>query len=286
MVNNAMSKEGRTVMKIGIIGTGNMGSVLIHAFLESSAVNPSRLYITNRTPHKAEKFKETSPDIKIFNDAADVAEAADIVFICVKPLDIQPLLKQLEPILPREKLLVSITSPVSVKEVESVVECGVARAIPSITNRALAGVSLITFGLSCDESHKDELITLMGKVSKPLEIEEPITRIASDIVSCGPAFYTYLTERFIQSAVEETEITYEQATAFSTEMLIGIGKLLEKGIYTLPSLREKVTVKGGVTGEGLTALEEDVGDMFNHLIQKTHEKYADDRQKVKAQFRL
>ncbi|HET7628392.1 MAG TPA: late competence protein ComER [Bacillales bacterium] len=273
-------------MNIGMIGTGNMGSVLIHAFMKSSAVDPGHLFITNRTLRKAQELKNQYPDVQLAETPEEVAETADIVFVCVKPLDIQPLLETLRPKLSRDKLLVSITSPVTVKELESVVDCGVARAIPSITNRVLAGVSLITFGMSCEERHKERLLELMRHVSKPLEIEESITRIASDIVSCGPAFYTYLTERFIQSAVQETDVTYEQATAFCTEMLIGIGRLLEQQVYTLPELRKKVTVKGGVTGEGLSALEEDVGDMFNHLIQKTHAKYVEDREKVKKQFRM
>lgn len=271
-------------MKIGMIGTGNMGSVLIQAFIESTAAAPSQLIITNRTKQKANKFKEEFPELHVADDALEVADAADIIFVCVKPLDINPLLQQISKNLSEEKLLVSITSPVSVEELESIVDCSVARAIPSITNRALAGVSLLTFGASCEQGQKEKLLALMGEISKPYGIEENITRAASDIVSCGPAFFCYLTQRFIQAATEETEISHEEATAFASEMLIGLGKLLEKGIYTLPELQDKVHVKGGVTGEGLSVLEAEVGDMFEKLYRKTHAKYAEDRKKVKNQF--
>jgi competence protein ComER len=272
-------------MKVGIIGTGNMGSIFIQALIESSAVEPSDLTVTNRTKQKAERLKEDFPGLCVASDASQVAEVADIVFICIKPLEIHPLLQKIVGELSREKLLVSITSPVTVGELESVVDCGVARAIPSITNRALAGVSLITFGSSCNEGQKERLLTLMGQISTPYEIEENITRVASDIVSCGPAFFSYITERFIQAAVSETEISDEEATAFATEMLIGLGKLLEKGIFTLPSLKEKVHVKGGVTGEGLAVLEAEIGEMFNRLYRKTHQKYGEDRTKVQNQFK-
>ncbi|HEX7063858.1 MAG TPA: late competence protein ComER [Bacillales bacterium] len=271
-------------MKIGVIGTGNMGSVLIQAFIESRAVAPSNLLITNRTKQKADKFKEEFPELHVADHAIHVAEAADIIFVCVKPLDIYPLLEQISESLSEDKLLVSITSPVSVEELESVSNCSVARAIPSITNRALAGVSLITFGNSCGQKQKGYLLTLMEQISRPYEIEENITRVASDIVSCGPAFFCYLTQRFIRAAAEQTEISHEEATAFASEMLIGLGKLQEKGIYTLPELQEKVHVKGGVTGEGLSVLEAKVGDMFEDLFSRTHAKYADDRKKVRNQF--
>ncbi|HET7580885.1 MAG TPA: late competence protein ComER [Bacillales bacterium] len=273
-------------MKIGIIGTGNMGNILIQALITSSAAHPSQLVITNRTKQKADKLKETFPELHVADSPKETANTADILFICVKPLDIHPLLKKISGHLSREKMLVSITSPVSVEELESMVDCSVARAIPSITNRALAGASLITFGASCTEDEKNQLLSLMEQISAPYEIEENITRVASDIVSCGPAFFTYLTERFIESAVSETEISHEEATHFASEMLIGLGKLLEKEIFTLPELREKVHVKGGVTGEGLSVLENEVGEMFNHLYQKTHKKYDDDRSHVKKQFNL
>lgn len=271
-------------MKIGIIGTGNMGSVLIQAFSESAAVSASQLVITNRTKQKADHLQVDYPDLNVADDASQIAREADIIFVCVKPLDIQPLVQTLSADLSQEKLLVSITSPVNVNELESIAECSVARAIPSITNRALAGASLITFGSSCSDKQQQDLLALMGHISTPYQIEENITRVASDIISCGPAFFSYLTQRFIQAAATQTDITYEQATHFATEMLIGLGELLEKEIYTLPGLQEKVHVKGGVTGVGLSVLEAEIGDMFERLYLKTHQKFKEDRKKVQNQF--
>ncbi|WP_412095178.1 NAD(P)-binding domain-containing protein, partial [Bacillus haynesii] len=44
-------------MNIGFIGTGNMGTILIEALIESRAVIPSSLTITNRTIDKALNIK-------------------------------------------------------------------------------------------------------------------------------------------------------------------------------------------------------------------------------------
>jgi competence protein ComER len=60
--------------------------------------------------------------------------------------------------------------------------------------------------------------------------------------------------------------------------------LLETNLYTLPTLQEKVCVKGGVTGEGIKVLEEHVGEMFNKVFQQTHAKYDEDLEKVGYQF--
>ncbi len=271
-------------MNIGIIGTGNMGSILIEAFIESVAVPPSKITITNRTISKAEAIKKRFPNICVAFSSEDVVTSSDIIFICVKPLEIHPLLLSLKDRLSRDKCIVSITSPLSVEQLESIVPCQVARIIPSITNRALAGVSLFTFGESCSQLNRDYLETIFDQISTPVHIDNDITRVASDIVSCGPAFFSYLLRRFIQAAVSETKITEEQAVTLASEMIVGMGKLLEKEIFTLKTLQEKVCVKGGVTGEGIKVLEAELGEVFEHLYKSTHDKYYEDIELVGEQF--
>jgi len=270
-------------MKWGIIGTGNMGTILTEAWLDSGMINQEDLYITNRTLEKAYNLKQNYPGVHVCEDAETVTEETDIVFICVKPLDIHPLLIKLEPTLSKQQCLVSITSPYAVEDLEKLVPCQVARLVPSITNRALAGVSLLTFGESVEPVMRGYLTQSCKVFSRPVEIKDSITRVSSDIVSCGPAFFSYLIQRFIQAACEETDITEEEATIMMTEMMIGFGKLIEDGHYSLKTLQEKVCVKGGVTGEGIAVLEREIGNMFNLLFHRTHHKYAKDKREIREQ---
>lgn len=273
-------------MKIGIIGTGNMGRILVEALLDGKSIPPSSMSITNRTIEKALEIKEIYQEIHLGENGRDVAERSSLIFICVKPHDVHHVIKDIYPYLTPEKCVVSITSPISVKQLESVTPCSVARIIPSITNRALTGVSLLSFGDRCDDKWKITLREMFEAVSTPVEIEENITRVASDIVSCGPAFFSYLAQRFILAAVKKTAIDQDTATTLAEEMLIGLGELLKKGYYTLPSLQEKVCVKGGITGEGIKVLENELGDVFEHLFQATHTKFADDLEQVKKHYSL
>ncbi len=230
-------------------------------------------------------LKQQYPSLHVVKSAEEVVKKSDMIFICVKPHEYFPLLKKIQPNLRQQHLIVSITSPIKVSEIESFVSCDVARTIPSITNRALSGASLVTFGSRCSEANKVKLLYLMSQISTPIETDEEITRVSSDIVSCGPAFLSYLIQQFIEGAVSETNISNEQATILATEMLIGMGKLLEKDYFSLETLQRKVTVKGGVTGEGLKVLEAETGEMFHHLIQSTHRKFEEDREGIKLQVK-
>lgn len=271
-------------MRIGIIGVGNMGRILAEAILDKKAVSPTSLTIANRTKIKALELKNKYEEITVVNNAKEVAKVSNLIFLCVKPLDMYGVIQDILPFLTIEKCVVSITSPVTVRQLNRVIPCSVARTIPSITNRASAGVSLITFGEHCTDEWKDRLQLLFQKISVPVEIEEKVTRVASDIVSCGPAFFSYLAQRFINAAVKETEIDNELAITLMSEMLIGMGELLKNQYYTLPTLQNKVSVKGGITGEGIKVLEEELGDIFEHLIQATHHKFNEDLDEINKQF--
>ncbi|KXG11349.1 late competence protein ComER [Anoxybacillus rupiensis] len=271
-------------MKIGVIGTGNMGRILIEAFLEAKAVNPNELILTNRTLQKALDIQKEHAEVEVAASPEDVIRRATVILLCVKPLDIHPLLKQLSPYWTKDHCLISITSPITVQQLESIVPCHVVRVIPSITNRALSGASLITFGHRCSSHYQTYIKELFQKISTPCVIEQDITRIASDLASCGPAFFSYLLQRFIHAAVEKTNISREMATILTSEMIIGLGELLKKNVYTLPTLQEKVHVKGGITGEGLSVLEAELGELFEHVFERTHAKFNQEIEKIKQQF--
>ncbi|WP_316571946.1 late competence protein ComER [Neobacillus sp. YIM B06451] len=271
-------------MNIGIIGTGNMGRILAEAFIDSGAIKAESLMVTNRTIAKALELKKVYPGIQVAEKAEEVARYSDMVFICVKPLEIHALLGTINSFLKKEKCLISITSPISTGQIETLVNCSVIRAIPSITNRALAGACLLTYGEKCNPEWKNRAYDFLAKISSPIEIEQELVRVSSDIVSCGPAFFSFLLQAFIEAAVKKTGIDKERATKMASAMIVGMGELLSQGHYTLPTLQEKVCVKGGITGEGIKVLEKGLGDLFYDLLDATHTKFEEDLKKAREQY--
>ena len=129
------------------------------------------------------------------------------------------------------------------------------------------------------------MIGLLSHIGNPVIIDQQITRVASDIVSCGPAFFSYLLQKFIDAAVSETNIDKELATKLAADMFIGMGMLIEKKYYTFPELQKKVTVRGGITGEGINVLEESaVEDIFRKIFRATHNKFDREINIIKNQF--
>ncbi|MGR9049299.1 late competence protein ComER [Halobacillus faecis] len=267
-------------MKWGIIGTGNMGSMLISTLIKSGAVPAEKLTIYNRTLEKAVKIQEEFPKLHVAKDLTALQNNSDIIFICVKPHHYKGIIDALEGKWSENQCLVSITSPVAVEQLEKVTPCQVARIVPSITNHAWSGVSLFTFGSKIKNENRELLKQTFQHISTPIEVKEEHIRVASDIVSCGPAFISYLLSQWIAAAGDVAGLPKDKATSLTENMMVGLGELLAQKVMTLEELMEKVTVKGGVTGEGLQALEDHIGPLFQKMFEATQNKHKEDKKHI------
>ncbi|HEY8341411.1 MAG TPA: late competence protein ComER [Calditerricola sp.] len=272
-------------MNVGFIGTGSMGSLLVQAFLASGSLCPEQVWVTNRTPAKAHGLSERYPGVRVTPSAEQVTDACDRVFICVKPLEYRDVLARIANRLRPEQWLISITSPVSIADLEALLTAKVVKVIPSITNGALSGALLVVRGSRFSDAEHRELLNWFGAIGRPVEIDERWTRIASDLSSCGPAFLSFLLQEMVEAAVRETGLPKPLAMELVTEMAIGFGRLLASGAFTLEELRQRVCVPGGVTGAGLAVLEAETRGTFDRLYRRTQQKFAEDVEAVRTGFR-
>ncbi|GAA4705941.1 late competence protein ComER [Brevibacillus fulvus] len=268
-------------MQIGFIGTGSMGSIIIDALLTSRSLQPSQIIAANRTLAKVELLAERHPGLVVAANNDEVVRRAEIVVVCVKPFEYRQALEQFADALTAQHVLITITSPIPLEDLAQLVPCPVVRVVPSITNAALGGMVLCEFGPQATESLRKRIYQLFSALGQPVEVTFSLLRIASDISSCGPAFLSYLLQQMIEAAVVETGISREAATFFTTQMVLGFSKLLEKEIFTLPELEARVVVPAGITGQGLIPLKEHVPGLFHEVFKRTHQKFAEDIEEVK-----
>lgn len=271
-------------MRIGFIGTGSMGSILIEAFIRSGAVAPEQIAATNRTIAKAERLAVSYPGLYVARSNKEAAASADVIFLCIKPSEYKAVIDDIHSEVRPEQIVVSITSPVLVRHLEEMLRCKIAKVIPSVTNYVLSGATLCVYGNRMRPEDIELLENLLSHISAPVRIDEDYTRVSSDLSSCGPAFLSYFLQKFVQAAVDITGIPEEDATRLASEMTLGTGQLLTTGGFTPATLQKKVTVPGGITAEGLRIMENELCEVFHDLIRTTHLKYEEDVEKVEARF--
>jgi competence protein ComER len=263
----AWQKEGLS-MRIGLIGTGSMGSMLARAYCESMG-SDTQILACNRTKAKLDALRSEQPRIQAIDTIQDMARLCDVLFLCVKPKDAWGILDTIQPLLTPNQYLISINSVISLRELEDHLPCRVVKIIPSITQEARSGIVLTMFGSRMTEQERDSAQRILENIGVPYEIPEHQVRIWSDLTSCGPAFFSFLIRECARAAAQIGQISQQQAESIVFAMLEGLVKLIREKSFTTEEVLRRVTVPGGVTASGLAVLDSSLYHVFETLFQTT-----------------
>ena len=116
-------------MKIGIIGYGSMGKMLLWKFAEQDFISKQNLYAFNRTIEKLDETKEIAQIVS----SKELASFCDFIFICVCPADIQIVLEEIKESLKEGALVISLNGNISFEKIRATLDCKTAKVIPSLT---------------------------------------------------------------------------------------------------------------------------------------------------------
>ncbi|WP_048151052.1 pyrroline-5-carboxylate reductase family protein [Methanolacinia paynteri] len=258
--------------RIGIIGTGSMGSMLTRKFIESGKVSPGDVFIYNRTPEKMNDLVNNYGAIGCAGNG-EVAARSDIIFLCVGPAEVKDVLPEIRPFLDEKKIVVSIASDVSLKKLSELSGVNVVRIIPSITSEYGAGVSVLVFGEGVPESAREEILSLFGSISRPYVTTEDRISLLSDLTSSSPAIMASIMQQYALAAVWRGGISEEDAEFLVRETFIGTAKLLSGMDYDFSSLISGVATEGGITAEGLDVIEKEIPEVFDNVLSRMSEKH-------------
>jgi len=182
-----------------------------------------------------------------------VAEGTDVLFICVKPLQVRDVLKEIQDVLKPGALLVSISGCVSLAQLEDwtlgKVRC--IRVIPSVTSEQKSGISLVTWGDNLTAEEKGKVLKLFNAISRGVEVDEDNLEACTNLTSCGPALIVAMMKEFVEAAVRTGCIEPSLAEYLVKETLIGTAALLEKGSLSFEGVIRRVATRGGATEEGV-----------------------------------
>lgn len=243
-------------VKLGFIGTGNMGGALARA--ARRRVPGGCIHLANRTPEKAEALAEELGCV--VSNAAGVAKWADFIFLGVKPQMMADLLAELRPALAARQdrfLLVTMAAGLSINTIQQLAggDYPVIRIMPNTPASIGEGMILYTCGWNVTKAEEQLFLDTMAGAGRFSSLPEHLMDAGSAVSGCGPAFADLFLEALADGGVA-CGLPRAQAMELAAQMLLGSAKLvLESGQHP-GILKDAVCSPGGSTIQGVRALEQ------------------------------
>ncbi|MBI5223529.1 pyrroline-5-carboxylate reductase [Candidatus Micrarchaeota archaeon] len=229
-------------MRIGIIGTGRLGSVLARAFSRNHEV-----VVYDKDYEKAKEAGLNAGALATKNIKDFLT--FDIVVAAVKPAQVEEVIKQIKD----ANLIVSPAAGVPISKIEKWGAKNVIRIMPNIAAEVYEAV--IAYSLHQESESKEKIFlaafSALGLCIKTEETQlDPITAASGS----GPAFVAFFAKAMMDEAIEQG-LNRELARKVVAQTLVGTGKMMLSS-WTEDKIISTVASPGGTTEAGLKMLEE------------------------------
>ena len=236
------------MMKIGFIGTGNMGGALASAAARSGEVE---VLLANRTKAKAEALAERIGAVVSSNEI--IAREADHIFLGVKPQMIVDVLKGIAPALKERKsapVLISMVTGLDIARIQELAggDYPVIRIMPNMPAAVGEGVIFYACSGNCDKAQQEAFLRYMAPAGKLFPLAEELHAAGSAVAGCG-------LESMADGGVA-CGLPRASAIQYAAQMMLGTAKMVLETNQHPGVLKDSVCSPAGSTIQGVRTLEE------------------------------
>ena len=241
-------------VKVACIGAGMMGGALMKAV--AKVVGGKNLTVSDGDFSKAQAYAEEVGCQAVASNGA-AAQAAQVIFLAVKPFLIQKVVEEITPHL-SGKILVSMAAGLKLDSIREA--CSVADAVqwvrimpnlPAVVGEAMIGLCGAA-ETSCEALEQvKNLLSAAGKVEI---VEEKLMDAVTAISGSGPAYCFLFIEALADAAVLHG-LPRELSYALASQMIVGTGKMQRESGAHPGAMKDAVCSPGGTTIVGVASLE-------------------------------
>jgi pyrroline-5-carboxylate reductase len=247
--------EQNPALRVGIIGTGNMGAAIIRGLLAAGKVNCDTLLGSDTAAERLAGLAEQL-GFRATADNDEVVASSDVVILAVKPQVMSSVLRALDPRVCENKLFVSIAAGITIGALEQALpeSARIVRSMPNTPATVLCAATAIARGAHATDEDLNHVRYLFEAVGSVVTVEEAMLDVVTGLSGSGPAYVLLVIEALADGAVR---MGLPRATAqqLAAQTVFGTAKLALESPQHPAQLRDNVTSPGGTTAAGLAALE-------------------------------
>jgi pyrroline-5-carboxylate reductase len=266
------------MIKVGFIGYGSMGSMLLNEFITSRGLTPDEIIVSTRTKSKLRTVKEKWNSINIAQDNAEVAQKAKYIFICVKQPEVKNVLKEIKDFTTSATHIISLAGAVAIQNIEKLVKGKVTKITPSITSEVHSGITLVCHNDRVTPEEADFIESLLRRVSAVKSVKEEDFELAVELTSCAPGFIAAIFGEFVNASLKHNRtLSMPEIEGLVVQTLFGTAKLLIEKKVNFEEVVQRVATKGGITEEDVKVIHHRLPGIFDEIFEVTLAK----RRKIK-----
>lgn len=243
-------------VKVAVLGAGKMGGILLQAFLKNNLLHPEQITATVAHSERAHALS-TQFGVEVTTDNLEAAQAADVILLGVKPLQVPTLVEEIRPALNGKKLLLSFAASVKTSSIEDAagVELGVIRAMPNTPAMLAAGITALCRGRFVSDEQLAIAQRIFSTVGRTVVVDEKHMDAVTGLSGSGPAFIYIIIEALAEAGVN-VGLPRDIATQLAAQTTFGSARMVLETGYHPALLKDAVTTPAGCTVDGILELEE------------------------------
>ncbi|MBO4495204.1 MAG: NAD(P)-binding domain-containing protein [Clostridiales bacterium] len=268
-------------MRISLIGYGSMGKMITEKLAASDEGKNHSFFVANRSK---EKLQNVPSGVVVCDSNSDCARGADIVFLCVRPVDLKTVLEEIVPVLSDKAFVISLNGSVTFAMLEKCFSGKMAKVIPSVTAEVDRSQTLVTYNCKVEKTDKENLEKLLSVFGNVIELPENEVGMGSELVSCMPGFIASIFDVLCTSAKKHTSIPDAQVVKMVLQTMCATGELMLEKDMSFEDVVTRVATPGGITQEGTKVVYEKFPEAADLLFNKTLEKRKMTAERAQASF--
>lgn len=240
------------MIKLGILGTGNMAEAIVAGLGRSSKKVAVTGFDVDRARLKklAKKYR-----FRAATNLSEVLQKSDILLLSVKPQQMKELLTEIAPLLSSKHLLLSIAAGLDLRFFEKILgDAKIVRLMPNTP--ALVGLGATAFfpNSHCSAKDKRTVNFIFESVGQVVSVpSEGLLDAVTALSGSGPAF-VYLFIKALIDGGTKLGLDPSLSRSLAIQTLLGATTLLKQSPDAPAALISRVASKGGTTEAGLKVL--------------------------------
>ena len=248
-------------MKIGFLGAGKMAEGILSAIEDKQ-----RVFMAEKVPARAAELTEKY-GVKTTDSLAAAVKAADLIFLAVRPQDVEAVAAETKPLLTSEKTLVSIVAGKTLARLRAAfgTKVRMIRVMPNLALRAKAGMCAICPGPKAPKAAVAAVEKILGGAGATVVLKEKDFDAVTALSGSGPAYFAYMEEAMAEGGVA-LGLKPAVARLLAEQTMYGTAKFLRESGMALRPFIEGVCTKGGTTAAGMVKLDKPA---FKKIVAQT-----------------